>query len=251
MKLAMKTPMRESFEEIIRFGEKQLPKLGVDVRLGVEANAKVVLDEGPQAVVVATGTVPYVPEIPGAEGENVVTVTDVLTGAPTGEHVVIVDTQGTAPGCVVAESLADQGKRVEIVTGLSWVGSYITPPVWHFLYERLLAKGVVMSPMTGVSQIGEDYVNVYHVVNSSVIRTIHSVDTVVMAAGGRADDRLYQELNGRVEELYAVGDCAQPRDIEIEEIHIVRFSQGKMVEHWGVEDALGLMQQLGLIPEMG
>ena len=28
VKLVMKTPMRHSFEEIIKFGEKQLPKLG-------------------------------------------------------------------------------------------------------------------------------------------------------------------------------------------------------------------------------
>ena len=215
VRLAMKTPMRESFEEIIRFGEKQLPKLGVDVRLGVEANVDKVLGERAQAVVVATGAVPYVPEIPGAEGKNVVSVADVLCGAPTGENVVIVDTQGTAPGCVVAETLADEGKRVEIVTGLNRVGSHITPPVWHFLYERLLGKGVVMSPMTGVAQIGEDFVDVYHVVNPEITRTIQSVDTVVMATGDQADDRLYQELDGRVEELYAVGDCAQPRDIEM------------------------------------
>ena len=215
VKLVMKTPMRQSFEEIIRFGEKQLPKLGVDVRLGVEATAEMVMDEHPEAVVVATGSLPYVPEIPGAESENVLTVNDVLSGAPTGDHVVIVDTQGTAPGCVVAEGLADEGKRVEIITGLQWVGRYITPPVWHFLYERLLSRNVVMSPMTGVARIGEDFVDVFHVVNRSVTRTIESVDTVVLAAGGQADDELYQELQGRVEELYSVGDCAQPRDIEM------------------------------------
>ena len=76
--LVMKTPMRGSFEEIIRFGEKQLPKLGVEVRLGVEANADTILAEDPQEVVVATGSEPYLPEIPGAEGKNVLSVSDVL-----------------------------------------------------------------------------------------------------------------------------------------------------------------------------
>ena len=32
------------------------------------------------------------------------------------------------------------------------------------------------------------------------------------------------------------------------EIHIVRVVGGKMVEHWGVEDQMGLMQQLGVVP---
>ena len=215
VQLAMKTPMRHSFEEIIRFGEKQLPKLGVEVRLGVEANVDTILAENPQAVVVATGSEPYLPEIPGAEGKNVLSVADVLNGAETGEHVVIVDTQGTQPACSVAEFLADQGKQVEIVTGLNWVGSYITPSVWNFVYERLTGKGVTMSPMTGVTRVGEDSVEVYHVVNPEITRTIESVDTVVMAAGGQAKDGLYRELRGKVEGLHAVGDCAQPRDIEM------------------------------------
>ena len=138
-------------------------------------------------------------------------VADVLNGAETGERVVIVDTQGTAPASVVA----DQGKQVEILTGMNWVGTYINPTVWNHLYERLLDKGVIMSPMTGVTRIGEDSVEVYHVVNPEITRTIESVDSVVMAAGGKANDGLYQELVGKVEGLHAVGDCAQPRDIEM------------------------------------
>ena len=226
VRLAMKTPMRESFEEIILFGERQLDKLGVDVRLGVEATSEVVLAEKGDVVIVATGSVPHIPDIPGSVGTNVITAHDVLMEAETGAHVVMVDTQGTPPGATVAEYLADQGKQVEVVTGLKWVGSDITPPVWHHLYERLLGKGVTMSPMTGVARIGEDFVEVYHVVNPSVSRTISSVDTVVMAAGGVADTRLYESLKGKVNEVYAVGDCAQPRNIEMAtyEAHKVALS---------------------------
>jgi len=32
------------------------------------------------------------------------------------------------------------------------------------------------------------------------------------------------------------------------EIHIIRLLNGKVVEHWGVEDQLGMLQQLGLAP---
>lgn len=34
---------------------------------------------------------------------------------------------------------------------------------------------------------------------------------------------------------------------EITEIHIARFENGKGVEHWGVADTLGLMQQIGVM----
>jgi predicted ester cyclase len=38
------------------------------------------------------------------------------------------------------------------------------------------------------------------------------------------------------------------KEIEIDVIDIIRFRDGKMVEHWGVADRLGLIQQLGLMP---
>ena len=216
VKLAMKPPMRQSFEEIILFGEKQLPKLGVDVRLGAEADVETILAENPQAVVVATGSTPYLPEIPGVEGSNVLSVADVLNGTETGERVVIVDTQGTPPACLLADYLADQGKQVEIVTGLTTVGSGIPArAVWHHLYGRLVGKGVTMSPMTGVTRIMEDSVEVYHVVSPETAWTIQGVDTVVIAGGGQANDGLYKRLKGKVSGLHAVGDCAQPRDIEM------------------------------------
>ena len=215
VKLVILTPMRDSFEEIILFFEEQLPRLGVDVRLNTEATADTVLAESPDAVIVATGSTAYVPDVPGGDGRNVVTVNDVMSGRETGENVVMVDTQGTPAGCTVAEYLADRGKRVEIVTGLKFVGSDINRSVWHNLYERLVRKGVVMSPMTGVAQIDEDSVDVYNVVHPLATRTIESVDTVVMAGGGQANTAIYDSLRGRVKELHIVGDCAQPRDIEM------------------------------------
>ncbi len=43
-----------------------------------------------------------------------------------------------------------------------------------------------------------------------------------------------------------MGIPATGRRIAVDEIHIVRCIDGKVVEHWGVEDSLGMMQQLGL-----
>ncbi len=34
-------------------------------------------------------------------------------------------------------------------------------------------------------------------------------------------------------------------------IDILRIEEGKFVEHWGQEDTLGMMQQLGAIPAPG
>jgi predicted ester cyclase len=39
------------------------------------------------------------------------------------------------------------------------------------------------------------------------------------------------------------------REVSYDYIHVVRFQDGKVVEHWGVRDDLTLMRQLGVLPE--
>jgi NADPH-dependent 2,4-dienoyl-CoA reductase/sulfur reductase-like enzyme len=213
--LIIKTPKRQSFEDIILYFERQLAKLKVDVRTGVEARAPELLAESPDVVIVATGSTPWRPPIPGADGPRVMTARAVLTGsAAVGDRVVVVDTQGRTEGCTIAEYLADLGKRVEIVTGLPYVGRDITPVVWHHMIERLLTKGVRLTPFTGVSAILDHGLAVYNVVTREPSR-LEGVDTVVFAAGGQAEDRLYHQLEGRVPELRLIGDGFEPRDIEM------------------------------------
>ena|SRR5215216_1839731 len=38
------------------------------------------------------------------------------------------------------------------------------------------------------------------------------------------------------------------REVAQDYVHIVRFRDGKVVEHWGVRDDMGLMRQLGMLP---
>jgi steroid delta-isomerase-like uncharacterized protein len=35
------------------------------------------------------------------------------------------------------------------------------------------------------------------------------------------------------------------------QVHVMRFAEGKAIEHWGVRDDLGQMQQLGVVPPLG
>lgn len=39
--------------------------------------------------------------------------------------------------------------------------------------------------------------------------------------------------------------------VTFEAIDICRYADGKMVEHWGIIDRLGMMEQLGMIPTPG
>ena len=39
--------------------------------------------------------------------------------------------------------------------------------------------------------------------------------------------------------------------VTMEAIHIYRFSEGKLAEHWVARDDLGMMRQLGVVPAPG
>ena len=80
----------------------------------------------------------------------------------------------------------------------------------------------------------------------------------------------FPDLQFTIEELVAEGDTVagrltmsatheEPlmgtpptgRFVRQDQMHFVRFRDGKAVEHWGVRDELGMMRQLGVIPESG
>jgi len=211
--LAARAPARADYAGIVRFLWAQVAKLGVEVRLRVEATAELVLAEAPEAVIIATGSHPYLPPLPGADGKHVVTDRDVLLGqALVGDRVVLVDDVHTQQALSTAEFLLDRGKRVEVVSRLFYPGQEIGITSIVPLYTRLFAKGVVLTPHAELRAIEGSTVVVANVY-SGAERRIEGVDTVVLAMGSRATDHLYRTLKGRVADLHAVGDCVAPRGV--------------------------------------
>jgi NADPH-dependent 2,4-dienoyl-CoA reductase/sulfur reductase-like enzyme len=211
--LLAKDPIRQEIGGVIRFQTLQLEKLGVEVRLGVSVTPEMVVELNPDVVVVATGSEPDIPPIPGANKDTVVTVWEVLKQKrEIGQRVlVIAGGEGHQPPVSIAEFLADQGKQVEAVSTLSVVGGDIETNTLKLLYQRLLEKGVVLSPLTGVKEILPGEVVVYNVYTKAERRV--PVDTVVVASGNRSVTDLYIALKGKVKELHRVGDCLAPRKI--------------------------------------
>jgi ketosteroid isomerase-like protein len=70
--------------------------------------------------------------------------------------------------------------------------------------------------------------------------------------------RWFSDFSLTIEDLVAVGDMVWARNrargvntgrpIEIDVIDVVRMADGKIVEHWGVPDQLGMLMQLDLLP---
>jgi mycofactocin system FadH/OYE family oxidoreductase 2 len=211
--IASRAPARGELAGILRFLARQVEKLPIECRLRVEASPDTVLAESPDAVIIATGSSPYVPALPGLDGKHVVTDWDVLLDrVAVGERVVVVDDVHTQRGLSTAEHLLDRGRRVEVISRLFYAGQDVGVTSIAPLYARLFAKDVTLTPHTDLVAVEGSTVVVANVYTRAE-RRIEGVDTVVLSMGSRSTDALYRALKGKVAALHAIGDCVAPRGI--------------------------------------
>ncbi|WP_202320211.1 oxidoreductase [Archaeoglobus neptunius] len=204
LNVAANSPLAYEFAEVGKYFANVLPKIGVDVRYNTEANAEIVLAENPDVVIIAVGASPLIPPIPGIE--NAVTAFDVLTGgAEVGEDVIVIG--GGGVGCDTAAKLADEGKNVTIVEMLPKIGADIGISTRWTVLLYLNQKGVKMLTNTKAVEIRPGSV----VVERDGKKEELKCDTAVIAVGTRPNNGLYEELSGKVSELYKIGDCVKPR----------------------------------------
>ncbi|MDK2785271.1 MAG: 2-enoate reductase [Bacillota bacterium] len=185
---------------------RQVNKAGIEVRLGQEASASTVAADAPDVVICALGMIENVPPVPGMDLPHVVMAKDVLLGKKeAGKTVVVVG--GGAVGCETALFLAQQGKSVTIVEMLPKV----MPDVMHANREMLL----MLLKEAGVRILTEHVVDA--VTTDEVVtltknwrRETLPADSVVIAVGGRPNNKLYQELASLHPEVYNIGDSLKP-----------------------------------------
>lgn len=218
--IAMKGAGRDEFGVIIRNEKDQVDKAGVKIHLGVDVTPDQVLRENPDAVVVATGSVPKDHPVNGADGPAVFNVWQVLDGsAELGRTICLIDYDGHHRATATAELLADRGKTVHIITSSLFVGAELGPCQDLYLTrQRLLQKGVTFTPDIAVMEVaGETGAKVVKGFNvySNVWSEWGPYDSLVLAMGQRADDSLYLALKGKVKELYRIGDCVAPRKVDM------------------------------------
>jgi 2,4-dienoyl-CoA reductase (NADPH2) len=104
LNMAVRIPGKEEFAETLRYYRRQLEIHGVQVKTGHPMDAETILREGFDAVVVATGVEPRIPDIEGIEHPKVLTYVDVLSrGASVGKSAALIGAGGI--GFDVAEYL--------------------------------------------------------------------------------------------------------------------------------------------------
>jgi 2,4-dienoyl-CoA reductase-like NADH-dependent reductase (Old Yellow Enzyme family)/thioredoxin reductase len=203
-------PYRDEFANATRFLEREVERLGVDVRCGVEADAALVRSLNPDAVVVATGSTPGRPAVPGADLPHVHTAHDAILRGVEGHKVVVVDSGEADWRCLTtAERLAADGHAVRIVSPVP-VGAELD----HFsripLIRRLRRAGVAFSESTTLCSIEPGSVTVRDSWTGE--EELLAADAVVVAWFGVARDGLAHALeDDDGHDVHLVGDCLAPR----------------------------------------
>lgn len=215
--IARKGAGRQEIEGAIRWLLTQVEKLKVEMRLGIEVTPEIIIDQAPDAVVVATGSVPKETPFPGAYSfPRVCHAEDILKGdVEAGEKVILIDMDGHHKATSTAELLADRGRKVHILTPSLFIGGKLGPLQDLFLMrQRLMKKGVTFTPDIAVLEIQGTTIKGLNVYSNAVI-DFDGYDTVVLAVGNRAEDSLYFALKGKIRELYRIGDCVAPRKMDM------------------------------------
>ncbi len=199
---------------VIDWRERQCRKAGVKIELGKEVTPEVVRHLRPDVVIIATGSTPCIPEIPGIDKPHVVIAEDVLTGkARVGKKVVVAG--GGQVGVETAEFLMKKGlaESVTVIEMLPEIlaDMYILDKV--FMFIAILPKSGVQ-PVTNmcIEEITDKGVAARST-DGEGKRQNFEADTVVLAMGYLPNIALYEGLKGEVPELYMLGDCVEVRQM--------------------------------------
>ncbi|MBI4767050.1 MAG: FAD-dependent oxidoreductase [Deltaproteobacteria bacterium] len=208
---------RGLLDEVTRHLKHMVEKNGILIRTGVEVTPEFVRNLSPDAVVVATGSRPDSKPFPGTYGPpTVLTVWDVLSVTyPVGNGVLYVDETGGHRAAATAERLADQGKKVDMVTSELFVGLELAALGDLYLTrQRLLQKGVTFITDVVIDAIQGTWIEAHDLYTNRPL-TYCAYDTIVLDVPQRADENLYLQLKGQIKELFRIGDCLAPRTIEM------------------------------------
>jgi len=207
--LAAVAPYKEVIDRLNKYMAAQLKKAGVQVSLGHEATAESVKATKPEVIVLATGSTPFIPDIPNVGRDNVILSLDVLAGwQGVGDRVVVIG--GELVGCETADYLAQKGKTVTIMRRGPSMAANLNPQARDNLLARLTRNGVIM--LTGV-RYEEITDSGLAITDKEGQRQNIEADTVVLATGAIQNTELATELEGQDIDLHLIGDCVTPGKI--------------------------------------
>lgn len=206
--LASKPPFKDTIETFRQYLVRQVTESGVELRLRERFTLDLLDELKPDVVILATGIKSFIPQIPGIQSKKALQASEVLAGSEIGERVAVIG--GELVGCETALYLVEQGKKVTIMRRGPELATKVNQFVRVPLIGRLQFRGV--SILTGVEY--EEITEAGVVIRTGTgERKVVEADTVVLAAGATPNTELLAALQGKVAQVFSVGDCVEPRGI--------------------------------------
>lgn len=227
---------KREFLHFIDYQAAMLRKTGVTVVCGKEATAEEIINSSFDTVVTATGVIPNRFPLENDSGKiPVCTAHEFLAGnIIPGKDVVVVG--GGSVGCESAHVLAERGalspemlyflsihkaeppelisellnnsvRNVSIVEITDKIGKGFDPGAGWPLLKDLVRLKVAQHASSSIIAVGDHSVTVKKTDKEGNTTTFEiPCDTIIMAVGSRPNDTLYHQLEGKVPELYNLGD---------------------------------------------
>ena len=214
----------EDLPDLVRYLRAQLTRLNVRINTGTEVNKAFVEREKPDVLILATGGLYSVAEIPGINSGNVVRAA-VLNGRlktylrfaspgllaqatkfwmPIGRRVVIIG--GGIHGLQLAVFLVKRGRKVTVVDEDAEMGKDVVLNYRVRLFLWLEQKAQLLSGVK-YEEITDKGLTI---TTSEGEKRILAADTILPALALSPDTEFVKSLKGTATEIYQIGDCANP-----------------------------------------
>jgi 2,4-dienoyl-CoA reductase-like NADH-dependent reductase (Old Yellow Enzyme family) len=219
--LAGRQPSRSQVTDHLAWYERELRRLGVEVRLGLEADGEWVGRAAVDTVIVATGAaparagfqraLPLVDRLPGVDAPTATSIHDVLAGLvrPTGE-VLVLDDLGDWRGIGTAMFLQEAGCQVTLATSAAAVATGLFHSAADVpARQRFARAGGRTSPHTAVTAWAPGRANLRSMLTGE--DTTQAFDWLVVAETPTPRTQLAAELDALGVAYHAIGDCVAAR----------------------------------------
>lgn len=202
------TPHKKGVVSLIDFLVNQIRKYNVDCHLGVDANLETIKANNPDVVIIATGSIPFIPDVTGIDSGLVCTAHEIFNGTRRDiKKAVIIG--GGATGCEVAIDLSGKGCDVTIVEQLPKIGIQIEAITRKMISRLLKENNVNIITDHRLSRISE---NGAFIEDKEGKGLFLEADKVVVSVGNRpVDNDLVNHAKELGIEIHLIGDCVEAR----------------------------------------
>jgi pyruvate/2-oxoglutarate dehydrogenase complex dihydrolipoamide dehydrogenase (E3) component len=209
MRLASMAPFKAEMDEVLRYLKHSFGNTRIKVVLKCPPTAEEILSQKPDTVVIATGSHPALPAIPGIDNSFVYDVRTVYQRIlELGENIVILG--GGDTGCETADLLSSESRRITVVEVLDEPLKKMKDIPRQELLKRLKDRGVTILANCKAISIDKGQVTIE---DKDGVKRQLTADSVVVATGSCPVNELFKSLKDSVEEIYLVGDAKQPGNL--------------------------------------